>query len=64
MNSILEHVRQPHAVVPEPSGTQASVDALYASLAPFYDLVYGALLQPGRRKALDRLAPCPGERIL
>ena len=64
MNSILEHVRQPHAVAPEPSGSQASVDATYARLAPFYDLIYGALLQPGRRRAMTRLAPRPGERIL
>ena len=64
MNSILEHVRRPHAVAPEPSGAQTAVDAIYARLAPVYDLVYGVLLQPGRRTAMTRLAPRPGERIL
>jgi phosphatidylethanolamine/phosphatidyl-N-methylethanolamine N-methyltransferase len=37
---------------------------LYQALAPLYDVVYGALLQPGRRRALARLAPRAGERIL
>ena len=46
------------------AAAQASVNATYATLAPLYDVIYGALLQPGRRRALDRLAPVPGERIL
>ena len=37
---------------------------LYQRIAPFYDLIYGALLQPGRQLAMTRLAPRPGERIL
>ncbi len=44
--------------------TQASVNAVYARLAPVYDVVYGALLQPGRRRALARLGAVAGERIL
>lgn len=40
------------------------VAAIYRRLAPIYDLIYGALLQPGRRRALTRLAPQPGESIL
>jgi phosphatidylethanolamine/phosphatidyl-N-methylethanolamine N-methyltransferase len=43
----------------------ASTDVtLYQRLAPLYDVVYGTLLQPGRRRALTRLSPQAGERIL
>jgi phosphatidylethanolamine/phosphatidyl-N-methylethanolamine N-methyltransferase len=38
--------------------------ALYRRLAPLYDVVYGGLLQPGRRRAMARLAPRRGERVL
>jgi phosphatidylethanolamine/phosphatidyl-N-methylethanolamine N-methyltransferase len=38
--------------------------ATYARLAPFYDFVYGFGLSHGRRCAMKRLAPRPGERIL
>src|SRR5262249_60737600 len=38
--------------------------AIYTHLAPLYDLIYGALLYHGRRSAIDRLAPQPGESIL
>src|SRR5262245_3773311 len=37
---------------------------LYQRIAPVYDAIYGALLQPGRRVAKARLVPRPGERIL
>lgn len=37
---------------------------LYRRIAPIYDVVYGAALQPGRELAMTRLAPRPGERIL
>jgi phosphatidylethanolamine/phosphatidyl-N-methylethanolamine N-methyltransferase len=37
---------------------------LYQRLAPLYDVLYGAILQPGRRRALARLAPRAGESIL
>jgi phosphatidylethanolamine/phosphatidyl-N-methylethanolamine N-methyltransferase len=43
---------------------QRMIDAVYERLAPVYDIIYGALLQPGRRSAIDRLAPRPGETIL
>lgn len=36
----------------------------YARIAPFYDLIYGFGLAPGRRCAIERLAPRSGERIL
>ena len=40
------------------------MDAIYTELAPLYDVIYGTLLQPGRRAAIDRLAPKWGEAIL
>lgn len=42
----------------------AAVEAVYERLAPFYDLIYGVLLDHGRRSAIERLAPKPGEAIL
>jgi phosphatidylethanolamine/phosphatidyl-N-methylethanolamine N-methyltransferase len=38
--------------------------AFYQRFAPVYDMFYGITLQPGRRRALARLAPRPGESIL
>jgi phosphatidylethanolamine/phosphatidyl-N-methylethanolamine N-methyltransferase len=40
------------------------MEPIYTGLAPLYDVIYGALLQHGRRSAIDRLAPQPGEAIL
>jgi len=37
---------------------------LYRSLAPLYDLIFGASLAPGRRAALAALDCRPGERVL
>jgi phosphatidylethanolamine/phosphatidyl-N-methylethanolamine N-methyltransferase len=42
----------------------STVEAVYKRLAPFYDVIYGALLQHGRSSAIERLAPRPGESIL
>ncbi len=42
----------------------STVESVYARLAPVYDLIYGSLLQHGRRQALARLDPRPGETIL
>ena len=36
----------------------------YRRLAPFYDLIFGASLAPGRRAAMASLACRPGERVL
>jgi len=44
--------------------TSRTVTIVYERLAPLYDVIYGALLEPGRRRAVARLAPRPGERIL
>lgn len=40
------------------------VESLYSRLAPFYDVIYGASLQHGRTRAIQRLAPRAGESIL
>lgn len=37
---------------------------IYGPLSPLYDFVCGAMLQPGRRRALSLLNVRPGERIL
>ena len=37
---------------------------MYARLAPFYDFIYGATLEHGRRRATRQLAPQPGDSIL
>jgi phosphatidylethanolamine/phosphatidyl-N-methylethanolamine N-methyltransferase len=41
-----------------------TVEAIYERLAPIYDLIYGVTLEPGRRRAMARLAPARGESIL
>lgn len=53
-------------ISPEASGSAAasSAESLYRRLSPYYDLVFGAGLQPGRRLAMQRLAPARGEAIL
>src|SRR5262249_26691396 len=42
----------------------AAVEAVYERLAPFYDVIYGVLLDHGRRSAIERLAPEPRRAIL
>jgi phosphatidylethanolamine/phosphatidyl-N-methylethanolamine N-methyltransferase len=46
------------------SAARSAVQSVYARLAPFYDVIYGASLEHGRRRAMRRLAPQPGEAIL
>lgn len=46
------------------SPATSSAESIYQRLAPFYDVVYGAGLQPGRRLAMQRLTPRRGESIL
>jgi phosphatidylethanolamine/phosphatidyl-N-methylethanolamine N-methyltransferase len=41
-----------------------STDLVYHRFAPVYDLLYGGLLQPGRSRALERLALRTGQTIL
>jgi phosphatidylethanolamine/phosphatidyl-N-methylethanolamine N-methyltransferase len=43
----------------------AAVDAgVYAKMAHFYDVTFGPALQAGRRRAVQRIALQPGERLL
>lgn len=53
-----------HGVVDRREVMSPHVEALYDRLAPCYDLVYGVGLEHGRRQAMTRMAPRPGERIL
>ena len=46
------------------AGSVALVDRIYSSITPFYDVVFGPVLQPGRRIAIERMALEPGTRIL
>ncbi len=62
--NVSDEVDGPAGTAAGAAGVQASVNATYARLAPLYDVVYGALLQPGRRHAMTRLAAAAGERIL
>lgn len=39
-------------------------DLIYGPLTPLYDMVCGAMLQPGRHRAMSLLNPRAGERIL
>ncbi len=41
-----------------------AAEMLYGPLTPLYDVVCGAVLQPGRRRAMAHLKPRAGERIL
>lgn len=49
--------------MPRPKDATA-VEAVYSRLARFYDVIYGVTLEPGRRRAMTRLDPRPGETIL
>jgi phosphatidylethanolamine/phosphatidyl-N-methylethanolamine N-methyltransferase len=40
------------------------VQRTWSRLAPVYDMVYGTMLQPGRRRALARMVLGPGDRVL
>ena len=47
-----------------PSVQNALVGEVYARLTPVYDFVFGAVLQAGRRAAIERMAIRPGDRVL
>jgi phosphatidylethanolamine/phosphatidyl-N-methylethanolamine N-methyltransferase len=40
------------------------VGEIYTSLTPVYDLLFGAVLQPGRKTAIARMALRPGDDVL
>ena len=39
-------------------------DLVYSRLTPFYDVIFGDMLQEGRRRAMAYLRPDPGESVL
>lgn len=41
-----------------------AADIIYGPLTPIYDVVCGAMLQPGRRRAIAHLDPGPSDTIL
>jgi phosphatidylethanolamine/phosphatidyl-N-methylethanolamine N-methyltransferase len=41
-----------------------AADIIYGPLTPIYDVVCGAMLQPGRRRAIAHLNPSPSDTIL
>src|SRR5262245_49725538 len=51
-------------VARQPMPSRGTVQAAYRTLAPVYDILYGLGLEHGRRQAIKRLAPRPGDRIL
>jgi len=54
------HQQEPHSE----RVTKTPVEIIYERLAPVYDVIYGATLAPGSRRAMTRLAPANGELIL
>ena len=42
----------------------ALVDRVYAKLTPFYDIIFGPILQPGRVATIARMGLKPGDRVL
>jgi len=42
----------------------AFIDRVYAKLTPFYDIIFGPILQPGRVEAIARMGLKPGDRVL
>jgi phosphatidylethanolamine/phosphatidyl-N-methylethanolamine N-methyltransferase len=58
---------RPHSdcsVHPETAFSNAFIDGVYEKLAPVYDLMFGKLLQPGRRAAVARMGLRPGMSVL
>jgi phosphatidylethanolamine/phosphatidyl-N-methylethanolamine N-methyltransferase len=60
----LDHPRSDHTLPPDIALSNAFLDRLYAKLAPVYDLMFGKLLQPGRRAAVERMDLRPGMSVL
>lgn len=63
MTSTTFHLDTPQPADPIGPLTSA-VSAAYQRLAPIYDLIFGPALAHGRRRAVQRLDPRAGERIL
>jgi len=46
------------------AGENAFTERVYDKIASIYDLAYGPILQPGRRRAMALMNPVPGTRVL
>lgn len=42
----------------------AFVERVYGKISSVYDLAFGPVLQPGRRRAMEVMSPAPGTRVL
>src|SRR5215204_892334 len=49
---------------PTPAITNTFVDSIYSKLSPIYDVVFGAVLQPGRIAAVRQMGDAAGTRVL
>jgi phosphatidylethanolamine/phosphatidyl-N-methylethanolamine N-methyltransferase len=47
-----------------PAITNKFVDSIYSQLSPVYDVLFGAVLQPGRAAAVTQMGDAPGTRVL
>ena len=56
--------QESHEALSSASVGNAFVDRVYSYLSPTYDIAFGLPLQPGRVKAVQRLAIRPGDRVL
>lgn len=64
-----ENIKKENDLEPQHQGGQKSSDSAemrqaYAKAAPLYDFVFGGLLQPGRRRAIQMMELRPGARVL
>jgi phosphatidylethanolamine/phosphatidyl-N-methylethanolamine N-methyltransferase len=48
---------------PTPAITNTFVDRIYSKLSPIYDVVFGAVLQPGRIAAVKQMGDAPGTGV-
>jgi phosphatidylethanolamine/phosphatidyl-N-methylethanolamine N-methyltransferase len=62
--SLREHDRFGADALSAASVGNALIDRVYAKLTPFYDILFGPILQPGRVKAMTRMQLRPGDRVL
>ena len=60
------HERQAEIVVDSsaPAITNTFVDGVYSKLSPIYDVVFGAVLHPGRIAAVKQMGDAAGTRVL
>jgi phosphatidylethanolamine/phosphatidyl-N-methylethanolamine N-methyltransferase len=62
--SLREHDRFGAEALSAATVGNALIDRVYAKLTPIYDIVFGPILQPGRIRAIARMALRPGDRVL